>query len=371
MNAPKRIAVMFGGKSAEHQISLISARNIVANLPRETYEPILIAIDAEQGSFWTAESYTDLVKPGPQGAATLDLNKAQRLIIRPGADQPFCLDTSDRTPLHLDAVFPILHGPMGEDGSMQGLLRILGLPFVGPDLAASAIGMDKALMKRILEHSGIANAPWRFVRSHEIDTLDVDDVVAALGLPLFIKPANMGSSIGIRRVEQAPDLPAALRNAARYDTRIIIESAIQGREIECAVMGNQNLKASPIGEIKPLENGWYSWDAKYFHTAQAELLIPADLDATTAARVQQTALQCYAALGLEGLSRVDMFLTTTGEIYVNEVNTLPGFTPISMYPKLWEHAGLMIEDLLDQLIQLAFDRHAQRGLLIDKPDMAE
>lgn len=354
------IAIIFGGRSAEHQISLVSTRNIIGGLDPEKYEIIPIAIDP-QGRWFTASEARLLLEDDSNGmpllktqagsAVQLPTDSSHRLKHMDGQDLP-----------RIDVVFPVLHGPFGEDGSMQGLLRILDLPYVGPDVLGSAVGMDKDVMKRLLRDANIPIGDFLVYRLHELEEIQYKTVTDQLGSPLFIKPANMGSSIGISRVEKESEFLPALKDAFLYDSKIVIEANITGRELECAVLGNTNPRTSAIGEIIP-RDGWYSYKAKYFDEKGAVLDIPARLAPDIIEQVQQVALQTYQILCLEGLSRVDMFLTKNNQIYVNEVNTMPGFTSISMYPKLWEESGLLFSNLLDELIRLALERHTRQSKL--------
>ena len=307
-----KIGVIFGGRSAEHEVSINSAKNIIASLSKDKYEVIPIKI-GKDGKI----PFTKLAK--------------------------------------LDVAFPIIHGPFGEDGSLQGVLKIMNIPFVGGSVLGSAVGMDKDVMKRLLNEAGIKNAKAIVLKSHQ--KLTFEKAKATLGLPMFVKPANLGSSVGVSKVNSKKDFINALAEAFKYDTKIIIEEMIVGRELECAVLGNENPIASPIGEVIMNTSSFYSYDAKYIEADGAITEIPAkNLSKTDIKKLQETALKTYQVLGSEGLSRVDMFLTKKGEIYVNEINTLPGFTDISMYPKLFELKGISKADLIDKLILLAIER---------------
>ena len=266
--------------------------------------------------------------------------------------------------LTLDVVFPVLHGPYGEDGSVQGLLKIAGVPFAGPGVLAAAVGMDKDVMKRLLVGAGLPVADFRVV--HASDPRPAWDTIAAqLGAPVFVKPANLGSSVGIRKVAAAGAFGEAVEEAFAYDTKIIVERAIAGREIECAVLGNDEPIASVAGEVIP-HHEFYSYEAKYLDEDGAELVIPADLEPGVTARVQELALDAFRALCCDGMARVDFFLQEDGELLVNELNTIPGFTRISMYPKLWEASGIPYGELIERLLRLGIERHErERGLRCD------
>jgi D-alanine-D-alanine ligase len=279
-------------------------------------------------------------------------------------EQSRLLDLSEERELgRLDVVFPVLHGPYGEDGSVQGLCRLANLPCVGAGILGSAVGMDKDVMKRLLREAGIPIA--RFVtvlRGRPAPSFD--ELKASLGAPLFVKPANLGSSVGISRAEDSAHYQRALAIALEYDSKVVVEECIVGREIECAVLGNDDPKASVPGEI--VTGGghtWYDYEAKYVDEKGAKLLIPAPLDPAVARKVRSTALQAFTTLCCEGMARVDMFVKEDGEVLVNEINTIPGFTRISMYPKLWEASGMSYTQLTDELISLAIRKNeSDRGL---------
>lgn len=392
MSSPKiKVGVLFGGRSAEHEISLVSARNVIAGLDPEKYEVVPIGIDRD-GRWLTAREASRLLIDGSTAKSMPVLNAAAgvELELLPGHSTSALQSAGDaatgraRSSLSVDVIFPILHGTYGEDGSVQGLLKLLGIPYVGPDPLGSTVGMDKDVMKRLLRDAGIPNARFRaYLRPKAVTAfaLSPDDsgelqrpqanhpvpdearaLVNELGLPLYVKPANMGSSVGISRVKQIEDLAAAVHEALLYDNKILIEENIVGREIECAVLGNESPEASIAGEIIP-KDGFYSYEAKYLDEKGAALEIPAKISDAELKKVQEISIRTYQALCLEGMSRVDMFLRPSGEIYINEVNTIPGFTGISMYPKLWEHSGLPLPRLLDRLIELALERDRRQSKL--------
>ena len=343
------LGLVFGGQSPEHDISLRSARNIFAALNRERYHITLIGISREGGWYLSTES--ELQDP------SVDIGtEGHPLVLIPGGSPS--IQRLDGTAFEApEVIFPITHGPMGEDGTLQGLLTQLGLPFVGPDTLASAASMDKDVTKRLLRDADLLVADWVMIHSWEQESIDFLAVVNKLGLPLYIKPANMGSSVGVSRVENHEAFLAAIREAFRYDHKVLIEAAIVGRELECAVLGNEDIAATSIGEVGMMTEDFYDYESKYESDDAAEIRIPApDLDDQTLAKLILVAKNAYRTLGCEGMSRVDMFLTEEGEVYVNELNTLPGFTSISMYPKLWEHAGTSYKELLDELIRLTVSR---------------
>ncbi|MEK7356671.1 MAG: D-alanine--D-alanine ligase, partial [Bdellovibrionota bacterium] len=255
----------------------------------------------------------------------------------------------------IDAVFPILHGPYGEDGTMQGYLRLLGLPFVGPGVLGSAVGMDKDVTKRLLAQAGLPIPKFVALKRHDTKSHDFETLKRELGLPFFLKPANMGSSVGVHKISSQEKFAAALKDAFQYDTKVMVEEFIQGREIECAVLGNKDLTASVPGEVMP-QHEFYSYEAKYLDENGARLAIPAELTSSQVEQVKAMALKVFLTLECEGLSRVDFFLKKDGQLLVNEINTIPGFTKISMYPKMMGATGVSYSDLIDKLITLAIER---------------
>ncbi len=356
-----RLAVMCGGKSAEHEVSLQSAYNIVQALDRSKYELTVIGID-KQGA-WHLNDPDDFLenknnpeniclKPGRDTVAFIPGNKEHQLV---GLSEKRELTT-------IDVVFPVLHGTCGEDGTIQGLLSQAEVPFVGAGVAGSAVAMDKELMKRLLLQAGIPTARYVSLHNHRQGEFNLQEIVNELGLPLFVKPANLGSSVGISKVHKQEELIPAVREAFRYDNKILIEEFIDGRELECSVLGNEKPQASVIGEIKVLHE-FYSYEAKYLDDKGAELIIPAPLEIQTAEAIQKTAVNAFKVLECSGMARVDFFLRGNDEVFVNELNTIPGFTRISMYPKLWEASGLEYGALLDRLIGLAFERHEREQQL--------
>jgi len=304
-----KIGVLFGGKSAEHEVSIISANNVIGALDKNKYQITKIKID----------------KKGKFDSSIL---------------------------CKMDVIFPVLHGPYGEDGSMQGFLKIMNLPFVGPSVLGSAVGMDKDIMKRLFREARIPIG--KYVAVCAGDEISFKEISKKLDLPMFIKPANLGSSVGIHKVKNEKEFLAGIKDAFQYDTKLVIEANIKGREIECSVLGNEYPIASIPGEI--IANAdFYSYDSKYIDDKSISK-IPADLDKKTIKKIQNMAVQVFKTLNCEGMGRVDFFLKDSGEIIVNEINTLPGFTAISMYPKMWEASGMPISKLLDNLIRLAQDR---------------
>lgn len=353
--AKKRVGIIFGGKSAEHEVSLQSAKNIVEAIDKDRFDVTLIGID-KKGQWHINEASNFLLNA--DNPALIELNKSnQGVALIPGKEDRQLVGTANQSVLdQLDVVFPIVHGTLGEDGSLQGMFRLANLPFVGSNVLGSAVSMDKDIAKRLLQGAGLHVASGLTFTRAAKETIDFESIADQLGLPLFIKPANQGSSVGVNKATTEAEFTAAIEEAFSYDHKVLIEAAIKGREIECAVLGNDYPKASTCGEILP-QDGFYSYDAKYIDEDGAKLAIPADLPEDVNRRIQDIAIQAYKTLNCEGLARVDVFLTETGEVIINEVNTLPGFTKISMYPKLWEASGVSYQDLITTLIELAIERH--------------
>jgi D-alanine-D-alanine ligase len=362
-----RVIILFGGRSTEHEVSLLSARNVLLALDRDRFEPQLVGID-KQGH-WRIEPERTLLDAAGD-PRMLKLVAAGRELAVPVHPEDKALDNSEHArPLMAsdDVVFPVLHGTYGEDGTVQGLLELADIAYVGPGHLGSAIGMDKDVSKRLLAQAGIPVVPWRVITSHAINR-DLGRCLALaseLDFPLFVKPANAGSSVGVSKVKSRAELEPALRTALTYDTKVLVEAAVNAREIECAVLGNDEPVASMPAEIVVHhKDGFYSYDAKYVDADGADAKIPADLPPETIAHVRSLAVETFRALELAGMARVDFFFAKdSGEFYVNEVNTIPGFTAISMYPKMWEASGMPIQELVSRLIDLAIERRAARRAL--------
>ncbi len=359
MKNKMRLAVLLGGRSAEHEVSLQSARNIVRTLDPDRYETLLIGID-KQGVWRLAEAGRLLDNPEDPARIRLRLDGPQ-VALTPWPDPHPLRELDGDRRWALDAVFPVLHGPFGEDGTIQGLLDLAGLPCVGAGVLGSAAAMDKDVAKRLLLQAGVPVARGEVLHAHE-PRRGWEELTGRLGQPLFVKPANLGSSVGVWKVAEPERLSEALEDAFCYDTKILVEEFVQGREIECSVLGNERPEASLPGEIVP-SHEFYSYEAKYLDPAGAQAKIPADLPPELIEKVRQTAVAAFQALCCSGLARVDFFVTAEGRVLVNEVNTLPGFTDISMYPKLWEASGLPQPRLLDRLVELALERAGQRRSL--------
>ena len=374
-----RVGVIYGGRSGEHEVSLASAAAVFANLDRERYEPIAIRI--EKDGRWTladrpptALSAADVIEQARlEGARPVRASREVHLLPRPSDETMLAIDRKEDdsskamlTGLGLDLVFPVLHGPYGEDGTIQGLLELASVPYVGCGVLASAVGMDKSVMKVLFAARGLRVSPAITVTGAEwaADRAGVEARAArTLGFPLFVKPANLGSSVGISKAHDASELGGAIDLAAGYDRKIVIEQAVpDAREIEVAVLGNDAPEASVPGEIIPSRE-FYDYEAKYLDEGSRSV-IPAELDADLAAEVRRQAIEAFRAIDGAGMARVD-FLITHGsrDIIVNEVNTIPGFTTISMFAKMWEASGVSYPQLLDRLLALARERHAEKQQL--------
>ena len=357
-----KVIILFGGRSAEHEISLLSARNVLAALDRERFEPALIGID--RAGRWHRESERTLAAAtGDPRALALD-GAAPLVGIEEGLSAAASSAQSDGEDL---VVFPVLHGTFGEDGTVQGLLELGDVAYVGAGVLGSAVGMDKDVAKRLLRDAGIPVVEFAVVTASAFarDPAGALAAAPALGYPLFVKPVNAGSSVGVSRVSSPAGLEPAVRAAFAFDRKVLLERAVDAREIECAVLGNDDPVASIPGEILVHHrDGFYSYDAKYVDPEGASWKIPADIPPATAARVRTLAVATFRTLELAGMARVDFFMERGGgALYVNEVNTLPGFTAVSMYPKMWEASGLSQKALVSRLLELALERRDARRAL--------
>jgi D-alanine-D-alanine ligase len=356
----RRVAVVFGGRSAEHEISVISARSVIDALDPDRYE--VLAIGVTKDGRWqlmsagppalsagAASGALPGVAPDPGAEISLDQEPGSQALV-----------AADGSRTRIDVVFPVMHGPYGEDGSIQGFLEMAGVPYVGAGVLASAVGMDKAVQKVLFAAAGLPGVPYDAVheRDWEEDPEAVEARAAHLGYPLFAKPAALGSSIGIEKVEEASRLRGALEQAFRFGRKAVLERAATGaRELEVSVLGNDDPVASVAGEIVPRGHAFYDYEAKYLDEHGAELIIPAEIAPQTLEEIQRLAVAAFRAIDCTGMARVDFFLMQDGRLFLNEVNTIPGFTSISMYPRLWEASGLTYPDLVDRLIELAIERH--------------
>ncbi|MGP0032220.1 MAG: D-alanine--D-alanine ligase family protein [Acidimicrobiales bacterium] len=353
-----KLVVLFGGRSAEHDISCISAFNLVRAVDTRRYEVVPVGITRD--GRWVNAGDISIEAAAETGALpSPDLAPAASVVpvasLLPAAP--------DR---RTTVVFPLLHGPMGEDGTIQGLLELAGVPYIGTGVLGSSLCMDKSVAKELLSAHGIPQARWMGARVGELSERYRRELGESLGYPLFVKPANLGSSIGISRVADAAELDRAIAEASRYDEYLVFEEGVQGREIEVAILGDLAPRASLPGEIV-CDGAFYGYEEKYQSPA-TKLLIPAPLSEPEVAEVQALALRTFRALRAEAMARVDLFYRSDGRFLVNEVNTIPGFTPISMYPMLWEASGLPYADLIDELVDLALRRHQRRAqFATDRP----
>ncbi len=349
----KTVAVLFGGRSSEYEVSLLSAASVLDHIASDRYDVITIGITKEGRWLWydgPSEAVADgSWKDHPANRpVAFSLDPSQKGILK--------LDEETAELMPVDCVFPVLHGKNGEDGTVQGMLDLAGIPYVGCGLSASANCMDKQFTHTILEAVGIRMAKWRVLRKAEYALFDsrIPEIEEALRYPIFVKPANAGSSVGISKARSREELMKALELAFAHDEKAILEETITGAEVECAVLGNEAPKASQPGQITP-SNEFYDYNAKYIDGA-SKLDIPAKISSEAADLVRETAVKAYQALGCSGLSRVDFFVTKGGKVVLNEINTLPGFTDISMYSKLWEAQGVPYTELVGRLIELALER---------------
>jgi D-alanine-D-alanine ligase len=353
MSKKIRVGILFGGRSAEH-VSLQSAKNIVDAIDTNKYEVVLIGID-KKGQ-WHLNEHSRFLLPTTQSELPGLSESGEHLALVPGKQDEQLVALSGQQRLgSLDVIFPVLHGPFGEDGTVQGLLKLANIAFVGAGVLGSAVGMDKDVMKRLLRDAGIPVARFVVANRYSREEITFDYARGQLGLPLFIKPANLGSSVGIHKVKYRQGFESALRHAFIYDNKILLEECIDGRELECSVLGNDRPIASVPGEILP-RHEFYSYEAKYLDEKGAVLEIPAKLPSDISEHIRQLAIKTFSVLCCEGMARVDFFLRSDSEIIVNEINTIPGFTRMSMYPKLWEATGISYSELIDKLIELAIER---------------
>nr|WP_237659071.1 D-alanine--D-alanine ligase family protein [Tepidanaerobacter sp. GT38] len=356
-----KVGVIFGGQSGEHEVSLMSSVSVMKVMDKTKYDIIPIGITKEgnwklflgdiskiENGSWEQEAVPALISPDPASKCIITLKDGKE------------------TRYYLDVVFPVLHGPRGEDGTVQSIFEMMNIPYVSCGVASSAICMDKVFSKKILQQSNLPVVDYKVYYKKELQTNlteIISEVEVSLGYPCFVKPANLGSSVGISKAKSREELKAALLLAAEYDTKILVEKFIDAREIECSVLGNDAPRASLPGEIIPSRE-FYDYAAKYLDGDKSKLLLPAPLSQKDIATIQQLAIEAFKALGCSGMARVDFLMSkVSGKIYINELNTIPGFTKISMYPKMWEISGLSYGALIDELIQLAIERHKQKNEL--------
>jgi len=359
MSSKTSVGILCGGKSSEHRISLISAQNVINSIDKERFTPFIIGIDPDGQWYYYPDglqlknadnpSYVELI---PSEHKVLFSQNAQERVL-------YEMKTFSKV-ASLDVLFPVLHGTYGEDGSIQGLAKIADIPCVGCGILGSAVGMDKDVMKKILRDARISVAESFTIRSYNQKDYSYEMVSDKIGETLYIKPANLGSSIGVSCVTNKEEYDKAVELALSYDDKVLVEQKINGREIECAVLGNDNPKCSTIGEIIP-QNDFYTFENKYVNSDGALLSIPAEIPESIIAEARDLSRKAYLALDCKGLTRVDMFFTDEGQLIINEVNTIPGFTKISMYPKLWEHGGISQKELISQLIDLAIEQYKKES----------
>ncbi len=350
-----RVGILFGGKSAEHQVSLLSAKSVIEAIDKNKYEPVLIGIN-KSGEWFLCEDLNHyLMHPSdPKHIHLIETGERVTVVAKQDGN-PLVSLAGNALHQTVDVIFPVLHGTYGEDGTIQGLLKLANIPFVGSGVLASAVAMDKDVMKRLFRDAEIPIAKFITLHSHSLKNTTFEEIEKTLGLPLFVKPANLGSSVGVSKIKNRQEFDEKIAFAFQFDHKILLEEYIAGREIECAVLGNEEPIASLPGELIP-QHEFYSYEAKYLDEAGALFKIPTVLSSTEIEKVQALSIKAYQALCCEGMGRVDMFLQENGRIVINEINTIPGFTKISMYPKLWAISGLSYSDLIDRLIGLAVER---------------
>lgn len=371
-----KVGVIFGGRSGEHEVSLNSAKSVMSALNTDKYEVVPIGID-KNGRWLSGDpmaalsdgsdsGQTATLLPDPKSGALLQVNTAE--------SQP----TSLSAVTELDVVFPVLHGTYGEDGTVQGLLELASIPYIGAGVVGSAVGMDKAMFKYVMQANNIPILPWLLFNKSDWEKRPftiLDSIEKALTYPVFTKPANLGSSVGIQKCNSRAELEAGMAEAAQYDRRIVVEQGIEVRELEVSVMGNDDPIASVVGEIRPRRD-FYDYTAKYLaepgSEEDSELIIPAELPETVSDEIRELAIRAYRAIDCAGLGRVDLLMDKqTGHLYLNEINTIPGFTQISMYPKLWQATGISYTELLDRLIEYAIERHETKDGLRTEFDLSD
>ena len=345
MVVKKKVAILYGGRSVEHGVSVNSAKNILEFIDKEKFEPLAIGI-SKGGQWFLTKTVDKDIEQGQALGLILDPDKAGFII----------LSNSDR--IKVDIIFPVLHGTDGEDGSIQGLIKALNIPMVGTGVLGSAISMNKIIAKRLLKNAGIPVTKFLAFHFNESKKIKFESIQKALGLPFMVKSASLGSSVGVTKVSSKKDFKKAIDEAFRYDQELIIEEFVVGREIECAILGNAPAEASNPGEIViSKEYEFYTFDAKYVDSKAVEIKVPAELSKDVVKKIREASIQAYQALHCEDFSRVDLFLTKKGKVYVNEINTIPGFTNSSMYPMMWKERGISFTNLISKLVDLAYERY--------------
>ncbi|MFT0212063.1 D-alanine--D-alanine ligase [Pseudomonas sp. F1_0610] len=357
------VGIVFGGKSTEHEVSLQSAKNIIQAIDKKRFEISLFGVD-KTGQWQLMDAANFLLNENDPSLIALN-HSHQTLSLPLSQAQQISVETAGQSQLkNVDVIFPIVHGHLGEDGALQGLLRSVNIPFVGTHILGSAICMDKDITKRLLRDAGLNIAPFITLKRSDYAHCSFEKIKTELGLPFFIKPANLGSSVGVSKVDNQQEFAKAMKLAFEFDHKVLVETTIVGREIECAVLGNDYPQASICGEIIVADQ-FYAYETKYISSGAAKIVIPAAISSRVQEKIQHIAIKAYKVLECLGMARVDIFLTQNEQVIINEVNTLPGFTNISMYPKLWEASGLSYSDLITKLIELALQRHRQDSALLN------
>jgi D-alanine-D-alanine ligase len=367
MDKKIRVGLVFGGKSGEHEVSLASARSVSNALDRQKYQVVFIGVTKEGRWLTGGNPLKQLIKESSSPFLSLDKDSGNNHV---GGNSnqvltrnPAVIPTENALDSSVDVVFPLIHGPHGEDGTVQGLFELADIPYVGAGVAASAVGMDKVLMKSVFKSAGLPLCEYLVVLRHEWERQPEETirrVEGAIGYPCFVKPANLGSSVGVTKAHNWDELTQALATAAQFDRKLLVEQAVRGREVECSVLGNDDPVASAVGEVLPTRE-FYDYVAKYAGESGTRLIIPADITQGQESAVRDLAVRAFKAIDASGMARVDFFIEEhEGHVLLNEINTIPGFTNLSMYPKLWEASGLSYSKLIDRLIELAMERHAEK-----------
>lgn len=347
MTKKPEVAILFGGRSVEHEISIRSASNVVANINKDLYQVRLIGID-KNGAWFLKDTVDENIVAGRKIGLKLDATNPGVLL----------LDTNEE--IHIDIAFPVLHGTDGEDGSIQGLFKSMDIPVVGSGVLGSAVSMDKIVSKKILKECGVPVAAYMEFRKSDIDSINFHHIRSEIGLPFMIKSAGLGSSVGVSMVKSEEDFAESLAESFKYDGQVIVEQFIDGRELECAVIGNKNPKASFPGEIILVKDyDFYTYTAKYLDEDAIKIQLPAELDKETTEKIRKVSVEAYKALRCEDFARVDLFLTDSGDVLVNEINTIPGFTSASMFPMMWQHMGISYQNLITELIEMCLKRYKE------------
>lgn len=345
MTDKMKVAILFGGRSVEHEISIRSASNVAANIDRNIYDVIFIGID-KQGTWFLKDTVDDKISTGLPVAIRLD------------AVSPVLIDLKANTQITIDVAFPVLHGTDGEDGSIQGLFNAMSIPVVGSGVLGSAVSMDKIIAKKIMKECGIPVAGYLEYHKSQKSDISFNAVKATVGLPFMIKSASLGSSVGVSMVKSEDGFISALEESFKYDDQVIIEQYIKGRELECAVIGNGDVRASYPGEIVMMKDyDFYTYTAKYLDEDAVTIKLPAEIDDATTEKIRDISIRAYKALRCEDFARVDIFLTPDGEVLVNEINTIPGFTSVSMFPMMWQQMGMTYPELITELISMCLNRY--------------